>query len=87
MTQQTPHARALEAAMRAPYDKTYNTLIRTYLTTLLDSPQMVEKAGVAIENEQRLIQLDIIDGRSPTPESLSSLYSKAVIAAIKKEAL
>ena len=38
MTQQTPHARALEAAMRAPYDKTYNTLIRTYLTTLLDSP-------------------------------------------------
>jgi len=45
----------------------------------MTNEQLLEGIARAIENESRLIQLDIIDNKSPTPESLSTLYAKAVI--------
>jgi len=80
MTQQTPRARALEAALATHHCSEHKIckvgaghLIQAYLTTLLDSPEMVEKAADAVAWHF---------APSDTPHDAA----KAVIAAIKKEA-
>jgi hypothetical protein len=75
MTQQTPHARALEAAKKSTciYENELDDIIKPYLTTLLDSPEMAEVAANAVAWHF---------APSDTPHDAA----KAVIAAIKKEA-
>jgi hypothetical protein len=83
MTQQTPHARALAVAIAdlGVYDEFHhwmldygnlNHFIAKYLTTLLDSPEMVDMLGTVIRLEFH-------------PSKYPLHLAKAVIAAIKKE--
>jgi hypothetical protein len=72
MTQQTPHARALEASR---YEDNFVDALEAYLTTLLDSPEMVDKI------KQTLDDLWVEDAEVTMRQT-----AQAVIAAIKKEA-
>ena len=83
MTSQTPHARALEAASYKLSNGVAinlsrgicNTIVQTYLTTLLDSPEMEEKIKDALD-ELWVEYAEVTMCQS----------AKTVIAAIKKEA-
>ena len=75
----TPHDKALQAAkyqMNAPLrGSKLEPAIQTYLTTLLNSPEMVEKIGVALD------ELWVEGARVTMRDS-----AKAAIKAIKEEA-
>lgn len=84
MTSQTPHARALEAALNATvivYDSELENIVHAYLRTLLDSPEMVEKAF-----EDAVLAYAKANEAKHCPDHCVYEASQAVIAAIKKEA-
>ena len=57
MTQQTPHERALGAAADMHEQFGLPNAIQTYLTTLLDSPEMVENIAIELcDDSSRLEQ-------------------------------
>jgi hypothetical protein len=97
---QTPHARALEAALVAYCKATglnpehrkvlmvaTEQSCEAYLTTLLDSPEMVERFSGAFRSFCLNLR-DLQDSGGDGIEFVSALcndYGKGIIAAIKKE--
>ena len=84
----TPHEKALEAASEKAYQlfdgfeplmNEVDSIVKTYLTTLLDSPEMVEKMAERAE-------VSYFGSFGEKDKTIWETQVRAVIAAIKKEA-